>query len=237
MTKKILLSVCFTILYTQAGICQSSTNSLSNWFDTNVGRENLCINNGYINTFDYITRDNSNPYFKDSKFEKGSVSYDGQLFDDLHLNYDSYNDELLLKPNGTQDLRSVIVIKQKVSRFRFLDNDFVNLSPSKNKTDFISGYYAEKVISDRIVLYTKFSKSRTEKIYNTKLFSEFNEVNEFVISFNNNLFKYTQNSVNQIYPALKSDINRFYSDNSKLEKSNEKQFVENLLNHLESLSK
>lgn len=236
MTKKILLSACFTIFYSQAGICQSSTQSLSNWFDTNVGRENLSINNGYIHTFDYITRDNSNPYFKDSKFEKGSVIYDGQLFDDLHLNYDSFNDELHLKPNGTQDLRSVIAIKQKVSRFRFLDNNFVNLS-LKNKIDFITGYYAEKIISPRIVLYTKFSKSRTEKIYNNKLFSEFNEVNQFVISFDNNLFKYNQNSINQIYPTLKTDINRFYSDNSKLEKSNEKQFVENLLNHLESLSK
>lgn len=237
MTKKILLSVCFTILYSQAGICQSSTNSLSNWFDTNVGRENLSINNGYIHTFDYLTRDNSNPYFKDSKFEKGAVIYDGQLFDDLHLNYDSFNDELLLKPNGTQDLRSVIAIKQKVSRFRLLDIDFVNLNLKKDKTAFISGYYAENVISHRIVLYTKFSKSKTEKIYNNKLFSEFNEVNQFVISFDNNLFKYNQNSINQIYPTLKSDINRFYSDNSKLEKSNEKQFVEKLLNHLESLSK
>lgn len=237
MTKKILLSVCFTILYTQAGICQSSAQSLSNWFDTSVGRENLSINNGYIHTFDYITKNNSNPYFKDSKFEKGSVIYDGQLFDDLYLNYDSYNDELLLKPNGTQDLRSVIVIKQKVSRFKFLDIDFVNLNFQKIKTDFATGYYAEKVISNRIILYTKFSKSRTEKIYNNKLHSEFNEANQFAISFNNNLYKYNQTSINQIYPTLKSDINRFYSDNSKLEKSNEKQFVENLLNHLESLSK
>lgn len=238
MTKKILLSVYFTILYTQAGICQSSTQTLSNWFDKTVGRENLGISNGYIANEQYITHNNTNLYLKNSNFSSGSVLYEDQFYTDLYINYDSYNDELLLKPNGTDDLKSIIVKKEYTSSFTFLDRNYVNLTYNNKKSEnFLSGYYEEKIISKNLILYTKYSKTRSEKIDKNQLISEFSSFNQFVILYDKKYFKYSQSTIEQLFPNLKNQIKTFYSENSKIQNSDEKSFIEMLLIQINSLSK
>ena len=237
MTKKPLLSVCSIILYSQVCFCQSSNNSLSNWFDTTIGKENLSISNGFIANEQYITN-NSNLYFKDSKFSLGSVSYEDQFYADLYINYDSYNDELLLKPNGTEDLKSIIVKKEYTSSFTFLGRNFVNLTYNKKTSEnFLNGYFEEKIFAKNLILYTKYAKTRSEKIDKNQLISEFSSFNQFVILHDGKYLKYSQSAIEQLFPDLKNQIKFFYSENSLIQKSDEKSFVEMLLERINSLSK
>jgi len=215
---------------------QASGASLENWFDKTVGKENLAINNGFIHINDYIVRNNSNPYLIDSKFDTGTVIFDNQYYSELSINYDSFNDELLLKPNGTQDIRAVIVIKEKTARFSILDKNFVNLNPSKS-VDFVSGYYQETIISPNAILYTKHAKTRSEKLQNDKVYSEFSEDKKFVLKLNDVFYRVSQSSLNQLYPDKKQEISNFYKNNATLEKANPLKFHESLLVQLESKSK
>lgn len=224
------------LVFTTLANSQTSGNSLENWFDKTVGKENLAINNGFIHVNDYLTRNNSNPYLIDSKFGTGTVVFENQFYDELSLNYDSFNDELLLKPNGTQDIRSVIVIKDKTARFTVFNKNFVNLTASKS-ADFIAGYYEETVISPNVTLYTKHVKSRSEKLQNDKVYSEFAEDKKFVLSFNNTFYRLNQSTLNQLYPQQKQEISNFYKNNATLEKANAQKFNETLLVQLESKSK
>lgn len=238
MDKKLYLSIFFTSLCIHTGICQTSTNSLLAWLDATVGKENLSINNGYIANEQYIISNNSNLYLKNADFVLGSVLYEEQLYNDLYINYDSYTDNVLLKPNGIEDFKSVVVKREFTSSFTFLGKKFINLNYEKQTGEsFLNGYFEEIPISENLTLYTKHGKTRTEKIDNLRVVSEFYEYKQFVLFSKGNLYKYSQSNIERLFPDQKKQISSFYADNSKLQKSNEQLFIENLLKYINTSSK
>lgn len=236
--KKVHVCLVFSIAFASSGTAQNTAKSLNEWHDSSIGRENLPVNNGYLYSDFYLTAADQNPFFKDKNYDQGSVKFEGQLYDNLHLNYDIYKDLLLLKANGAQDLRAVSIIKSKTDFFIFKGTKFLNLSNADfQKSVDVTGFYEETAISPAITLLTKHSKSKSEKIQRNQVVSEFSERKQFLILRNNAVSKYAKNELLELYPNLKTEINSFYSDNSKLEKSDEQQFIENLLTRLEMLSK
>lgn len=216
-------------LTTISSFAQDQNANLAIWADSKVGQENLPINNGIMYSDFYILKDKNSQYLIDKKYELGSVYFDEQIYDNLHINYDVYKDLLLLKTNGEQDLRAVSVIKNKTKFFILSGKKFVNLEAF--------GFHEEKIISQNITLFTKHSKGKSEKIEKNYVVVEFANRKQFLISYKNTFLKYSKVELLKTYPNFNSEINNYYSENSRLEKSDEQQFVENLLTYLESLSK
>lgn len=236
MIKKILISIYAILISPQVVNSQSLTTSLSDFSDSIIGKENLNINNGFIANEQYYTLNKSSIYFKDSKFSLGSVFYENQLYGNLPINYDTFNDQLLLRPNGNDDLKSVIVKKEYASYFILLDKKFVNLNNAKKTNEnFLNGYFEEIIISKNLVLYIKNSKTKSDKIENNRVVIEFTENKQFVIFFNEKFYKFNQNTVEELFPDLKNQIKTFYSDNLKLQKSDEQHFIEKLLKQINTL--
>ncbi len=71
--------------------------SLYNFFDESVGRENLNVNNGLLYIDFYNTKKDDNCFLISKSFEKGDVSYDGQPYYDLNINYDIFKDNLIFE--------------------------------------------------------------------------------------------------------------------------------------------
>jgi len=208
---------------------QDQNSNLSVWADSKIGLENLPINNGVMYVDFYILKDKNSQYLFDKKYEIGSVYYDEQIYDNLYINYDVYKDLLLLKTNGEQDLRAVSVIKNKTKNFFLSGKKFVNLDAL--------GFHEEEIKSKDVTLFTKHLKTKSEKIEKNYVVSEFVNRKQFLISYKNTFIKYSKNELLKIYPNFNSEINNYYSENSRLEKTDEQQFVGNLLTYLESLSK
>lgn len=73
--------------------------------------------------------------------EKGSVVYNGLTFNDVHINYDMYNDELLLNIVSGNGIHKVVSLdKSKISSFSYKDHDFIHIRDKEGEYDG-SGFY------------------------------------------------------------------------------------------------
>lgn len=237
-TKKELLNSLLVVLF--LGTIQNirsqtnSENSLYKWYDDNFGKENSEINNGQLYLNYYKTANGTHSYLKSETFEKGNVVYENQTFNDIILNYDIFKDNLLIKPNGINDRRLVILIPQKIKSFTFEGKLFVNLNYNPTSTaDFIKGFYEENFIGNNFAFYVKHSKEKREMTSEGKIYDDFKIKNSFVLSFKNKFYTIdSKRNLTDVFPELKSKIDDYYVSNSKIEESDKTLFMENLMRYL-----
>jgi hypothetical protein len=136
-----------------------------NWFDQTAGKENLDINNGMLYTNPYRTIDNNNLYYLDDKFEKGNLTYNGQIYYDVSLKYDVYRDFLILNQHGASDLLGISLNNELVNSFTILNSNFIRIAKEKyNHPEFSTGYYETTPFNENFIFYIKHSKTIQKKI-------------------------------------------------------------------------
>lgn len=241
MKKIINLAYCFFLIAfsnSDRFYCQTSTNtSIYDWFDNTVGKENLALNNGKLFLNYDKTLENTNRFLFDD-FKNGSVYYDGQIYNDLLLNYDIYKDELILKPNNVSEKTAIIVIKENVDYFIINKIKYMNFFQNNDDKGLNSGYWEELFFGNYIKSYTKHIKNRIDLINNDKLYDDFIYSNNFAIIYKNTTYNISsKKSVTNLFPNFKKDINEFYSTNNYLEKNDKSKFFANLFEYINSLVK
>ena len=240
--KELTQPITFLLFLLNIGAVYSQTtsgNSLYKWYDKSVGKENLDINNGTLYSNYYKTVNNTHSYINSEVFENGNVVYENQTYTDIVLNYDVFKDDLLMKPNGVNDRRSVILIPQKIQSFTFSGKSFINLNYTQTSTvDFIKGFYEENFVGDKFTFYIKHAKEKREMTSEGKIYDNFKEKNEFVLNFKNKFYDInSKRNILAIFPELKNQIEDYYLLNNKIEESNKTQFMESLLRHLNAILK
>ncbi|WP_395044167.1 hypothetical protein [Flavobacterium sp.] len=236
--QKIIVFVLFFILHFQEANCQKTTDSsIYNWFDDQIGRQNLDINNGRIFKDIYPTVNNSSRYLENENYIVGEIEFDNQYYNNIYINYDLLKDELLLKPNGIKDRNSLIIIKDKIKSFLINDKKFVNLNYDKSINSIgLIGYYEEIISSNFISFYVKHLKNLRNVYVENKIYYEYNLSNEFYIFYKNNFHKLdSKKSIQKLFPEYKSEINKFYQEKKQLENDNKVLFIKTLLNYLNGL--
>lgn len=206
-----------------------NSDSIYDWFDQKTGKENLAINNGkLLLNYDRVINNNDRFYF--SQYAIGTVVYDTQTYNNVVLNYDLYNDDLILKPNGEADKNPIILVKNKVQSFSIDKKNYVNLNYSQTKTsDVINGYYEEGFIGNQINFYIKHAKTRTERINSDGPYDDFTEKTYFILNYKNEYYKVSsKKSIITIFPEYKKLINEFYSTNDYMIKLDKSRFLANL---------
>jgi hypothetical protein len=163
MLKKIILL--FVAFSTLSAFCQNSADEkLFNWFDSEIGKQNLGLNNGLLFNDVYPTDNKTNRYFENEKFEVGEVEFDNQYYTSVCINYDLLQDALLIKPYCENDRNYLILIKERNKSFVFKGKKFVNINYNASiKNENFSGYYEEVVSADTLKFYIKYKKNKKEK--------------------------------------------------------------------------
>lgn len=236
MLKKILLLL--IALFTQNVICQNLTdNSLFNWFDSEIGRQNLDANNGLLFNDIYPSDKKTNRYFENEKFYVGEVEFDNQYYNEVCINYDLLEDALLIKPYCENDRNSLILVKGRNKSFIFKGKKFVNLNYNTSiKNDNFIGYYEEVISNNLFKFYTKYKKNKKEKYVENTIVTEYDLRNEFCLFYKNAFHKIdSKNSITKLFPEFKSQINSFYQKNNQTEESNKVLFMKNLFNYINGL--
>ena len=204
------------------------------WFDTVIGAANLALNNGSIHSNPYKTIGENSMYYMADKYTIGNIHYDGQTYYDVSLKYALYNDELILNPYGESNRIGIVLIQDKVDSFSINGKNFVKINKNNSSlTDFATGYYETSPIGENFIFYIKHLKDIHKRIDGNGLYYNFTEKNQFFIKYKT-LF-YTINSksdIIKIFPEYKKQINEFYSSNRKILKSDENQFMEDLMKHI-----
>ena len=216
----------------------NASNSIYDWFDTKVGKENLDINNGKM-LLNYDKSINGNDRFYFDNYYSGTVVYDNQIYNNVLLNYDILNDEIIIKPTNESFKNAIVLIKEKVDYFVLDNTKYVNMDYSKTENpDFIKGFFEELSVGKNFKFLIKHSKDKSSIIKNDALIDDFTERTYYYLKFENKY--YTINSkknIIAILPKYKKSINEFYANNQLVEKSNKTKFFMDLLNYLETIIK
>jgi hypothetical protein len=213
-------------LYSQ----NNKEESFYNWFDNSVGKENLSINNGPAYKDTYVTIGDNNMYYV-NKFMKGNVTYDGQIYYDINIRYNINSDQLIINPIGDSKYSSIAVIQDKTSAFYVNGKNFVKLNKEVSTLpQLTTGYYELTALREGFNFYIKHFKKMESKTQDYKAYSYFTEDNSYFIFYNKTF--YTSNSKSEIikiFPDQKKQINDFYAMNREIRKSDNDQFMINLL--------
>ncbi|WP_343696538.1 hypothetical protein [Flavobacterium sp.] len=223
-------------LFLNIYVIHSQTNNdvnVYNWFDKTVGKDNLDLNNGVPHTNPYKAIGDSHLYLID-KYEIGKINFDGQKYYDVKLKYDVYRDILVLNPYGESENIGINLNQSKISSFSILDKNFVKIE-KKNETvpEFVPGYYEESNIAADFTFYIKHHKDIQKTVLESGIFYSFKENNSFFIDFKNTIYPIKgKNDIIKLFPEQKKQINGFYLLNRELKKSDQDQFMKNLMKYI-----
>ncbi|GEC77647.1 hypothetical protein [Flavobacterium aquatile] len=229
----LLLLLCFKTIF-----CQEKTkNSLSNWYDSEIGNHNLAVNNGRLFNDVYPTNKKTNRYFEDEKFLIGEVLFDNQYYNSICINYDLFEDALLIKPYSEKDRNALILIKKRNESFIFKGKKFVNLNYNDAiKNDNVNGYYEEVLTNNSFQFYVKHKKSKREIFAENKVIYEYELRKEYYLFYKSNFHKVdSKNSITKLFPELKTQINNFFLQNNKSFEADRASFMKNLFNYINGL--
>jgi hypothetical protein len=101
------------------------------------------------------------PYFGEDRLRKGTVTYNGILYENVVLLYDEVQD-LLVMPDPIKVFK-IVLISNQVDRFTIEDHSFIRLMDSLNPSQPGNGYY-EELYKGRITLLKKEKKTIQEDL-------------------------------------------------------------------------
>ncbi len=236
--KKTIYLLIFSILLNISYIyCQSIEKpSLYDFFDNSIGKDNLNINNGVVHSEPFRPIPNKNRYYID-EFNIGDLSFEGEIYTNVNLKYDIYDDQVIYKKNGETDNLPITVIKDKVDFFIFKNKKFVNLKSEFIKfPNLIKGFYEENYIGNEVSLYTKHHKGKIKVFELDGVYHNFIYNSYFFIKYKGIFYKIvSEKDVKNVFRIYKKEISNYYKTNKKLEQSDKKQFMENLTKQINGL--
>ena len=209
-----VLCIAFTFY---GSFAQSEKELIYNWFDQQTGQESSVLYNGvqYIN--EYVIFNGKHQFFDTDSFVEGEVTYDGHLFSGVNLKYDVFNDDLILAPFGSSGSFPFKLIRSKVQRFSFGQNNFVNVnqlitSPRNRNIGFC------KLLQegDSLHIYQKISKNLRERNKQGRVYYEFLQKESFYLFYAGKVYPVDgKGNWIAIFPGQKELIKTFYQDNRK----------------------
>ncbi|HEX8562455.1 MAG TPA: hypothetical protein VF676_05690 [Flavobacterium sp.] len=228
-----LLIALLTACLPDIAVAQTS-NNLYEWYDAATGSTSMYNGPMYFNQ--YRTQNPSNnPFLALDEYSKGNVLYDGQPYFNINLKYDIHRDLLLLQPLDGSTNRSVIFIPERTASFVVLGKKFVNPGYNKEVPESVKGYFEENLVAAHFTFYIKHRKTVREIIHNETLLNDFSPAYDFVV-LKDGAFHTVKSKKNVIslFPALKTEINKYYSSNAK---NSDLRFMEGLFRHINSILK
>lgn len=151
--------------------------------------------------------DNGHPFFRSDDWEFGSVTYNGQYYENVPLLYDVLKDQIITESyNGSE----MVLTKEKVSRFNLNDDIFITVHhPSLPKAGFYQLLYdgPSRALAKR-------QKGRREKISDRSIEVFFDTRDRFFIYKNGLYFQVRNKSgVLRVFGNKKTELKEFFKTN------------------------
>lgn len=97
------------------------------------------------------------PYFLSNNWSKGTLNYNGELYEEVPMLYDVVKDELVILHFDNRS--KICLIKEKISAFSLLAHSFVNIQPKKiNSSTITEGFY-DLLYPGKTSLFAKRTKN------------------------------------------------------------------------------
>lgn len=201
----------FTFSYSQL---DSKELLYNNWFDNTIGIENTGLYNGVQYFSKYRVINENHQFLISDYFMDGTIIYGGQIYDQVKIGYDIYQDEVLLEIEKTLGKVPVKTIKERVQAFYIADRKFVNLNVLKDNI-VINGFHEVLLDITSFVLYKKHIL-KTAKISDegTFYYEFLPGKDKYYLLYNDEYYLVDKaKDLAEIFPQFKKEINRYYDRN------------------------
>ncbi len=206
------------------------------WFDTVIKNENTDLYNGTVFINRYRTVGEKHRFFKVEKFLTGIVTYGCQPYYDLPIQYDIYQDQLIVNLKLGYGEVALQLIKDQVEGFVIDQTEFVNISNDSLSKLGEGGFYEVLLDGSILTLFKKHKKSIRKRIRNGKAFYEYPSSYNFLLFYNKNYWIVKRKKeVIEIFPMFRKEINNYYETYGKLLKSNPDSFRKSLFERIQTL--
>ena len=233
--KRISALLFLSLFFTTNLIGQTSTENEKYyiWFDKIVGVENTGLFNGLRYQEEFRTLNNNHKFFSSSQFIKGNLNYDGQIYYDIEMKYDLYEDQVIVNLQG-QSGNSIIMLNDDIIE-SFTVNG-ITFNQVKTNNEDLKGFYAILTENNGVICYKRYRKSQKKYIQNKNIYYEFSDFNEYILSIPSGIYPIKSKSdFIKVFPEYKNEINNFYRKYKRLIDSNYDMFLAQLTNEVSSL--
>lgn len=162
--------------------------------------KDLPLNNG-TQHYPYSPTIEGTAYFLSDSWQKGSVEYEGVVYDNIQMNYDLVTDKLVIAPEGKSIFISLF--SPRITWFSYSGNRFLYLEKME-KTDPPTGFY-HVLATGKVNLFARTTKVISEKIVDNALARKFEQTTRYYIQKEG--IYYEVNNKNGLLNILKEQRN------------------------------
>jgi hypothetical protein len=206
---------CFTVFVFLAGLIVAQPAAGISYSDSNAegyvrqlyfsSREkDLPLNNG-TQHYPYSPTIEGTAYFLSDSWQKGTVEYEGVIYDNIQMNYDLVTDKLVIAPEGKSIFISLF--SPRITWFSYSGNRFLRIEKIE-KTDPPTGFY-HVLATGKVNLFAKTGKVISEKIVDNALARKFEQTTMYYIQKDGVYYKV--NNKNGLLSILKEQRNGIQS--------------------------
>ncbi len=213
LIKAIILLSIFCPIFTW-GQQSNQIESQYAWFDGLMGVTNSGVYEGEAYYNDFKVRNGRHQFFESTQFQIGSVEYNGEMYFNLALKYDIFNDKLILRNQENYGIPPIVIDSELLTKFWIQGAEFENFH---SKISDVDSYFFEIILrSNSYSLLKEYKKKLFIKTEDEILYHEFKD------DFNHYLRK------DDAFYRVKSvkDLSAIFPEQKKLIKLLDKQYKE-----------
>ncbi len=162
----------------------------------------------YIDPFQKKKLD-GNPYFLNNDWQDGFVVYENQLYENLSLRYNLFQNKLLIEHN--QSHATIELFNEKIKSFGISRHIFVWLTSAADQSEIKEGFY-DLLYSGTVKVYARRYKTMSEVIDPKIIVTKFVDKTKLFLFKNDQYFSITnKNSALNAFGEVKIEIKKFLS--------------------------
>ncbi len=198
-------------------------------------KEDLELFNGKEHVEYQFSFEYGSPYFFESSFSKGDVTYQNKTYKDIPLMYDIIKDEIAIL---NYKLYRLIPDKTKVDAFTVHGHHFIKLANSiSNYKELPKGYF-DLLYNGEISMLAKRTKNIQNRYKNTSIETRVYSKDFFYIQKNNTLLEFrSKKSFLKLLSDKKKEIAQFTRQNNLSYRAGKEQTMVKIISYYNSILK
>ncbi|MEO6648401.1 MAG: hypothetical protein ABIN89_18570 [Chitinophagaceae bacterium] len=163
-------------------------------------------------SYAHLIKDN-HPYFQSDSMNKGTITYDSVLFENVLLLYDIVKEQVVI--NDPYKIYKICLINEKVNEFSVLGRTFIRLiRDSLNRNILSTGFY-DRLYQGSITLYEKEIKKLQEVIVSQELQRIIYPINNFYLEIGGKFYSINRKKtlLNLLQKNRRKEIQQFIRKN------------------------
>ena len=194
-----------------------SEDLLYSWFDNIIGIAQLGIHEGEVYQENHRVKSKRSKFFPSADFSSGTVQFNGQIYFNLNLKYNVYDDELLLLVENALGGNILKLNKSGVENFAIQGHRFKYLDDMFKDSEIPPGFYEITMEGPFFSLLIKHRKLATQQLESNLVFYEFEDLDKLCILQYRNKYELLNDisDLTKLFPKHKEALAQYYKDQKR----------------------